>query len=458
MEYFGVAVFGGGRKLLKRWSGRRGSNPRRPAWEYVTSTYLQHLGVSDALSRLSQVTPNQSFLLSTLLIKVGSRYIVIHSYLVFVWHPLAINNDGPRATASHRPIGVKIEYFQQQYTPPPSAKKRRNYTYQCLFCRRRTAARTAAATTRKLIGSDLTPGDYAALEARWIDRELADRARLRRVDSLSGGDIVGRKGSEYSGLIIPYFRPGTDHVRDYRLRRDHPDMEYDSSGNLKPRQKYLSPPGRSNMLYPPPDVSQEFLHDASLPVLITEGEFKTLALWRLANHRAPDRPRFLPIGVSGVYNWRGTIGKTIGPDGKRLDVNGAIPDLDWIAWEGRRVVIAYDADAVTKELVRIARSELGSHLRGRGSIVGFLEWEANRGKGIDDHLSCVGPEMVLDEISHVDFTGSGWKKDLLRSKPPMNNTKAAFYLYWQMPSPPSGTRRSGEACLRSTNSHSAQWL
>jgi hypothetical protein len=53
------------------------------------------------------------------------------------------------------------------------------------------------------------------------------------------------------------------------------------------------------------------------------------------------------LGVSGVYNWRGTIGRTIGHDG-RMDVKGAIPDLDWIVWAGRRVVIAYDADAVTK--------------------------------------------------------------------------------------------------------------
>jgi predicted P-loop ATPase len=198
-------------------------------------------------------------------------------------------------------------------------------------------------------------------------------------------------------------------------------MEYDSSGNLKPRQKYLSPPGRSNILYLAPGAPQHLLRDSLLPIVITEGEFKTLALWRLAFHGATKQPRFLPVGVSGVYNWRGTIGKTTGPDGSRLDVKGAIPDLDWIAWDGRRVVIAYDADAVTKEPVRIARSELASHLRGPGAIVGFLEWDGARGKGIDDHLASVGPEIVLDEIAHVDFTGSGWKRDLLRTKPPMNN-------------------------------------
>jgi hypothetical protein len=70
---------------------------------------------------------------------------------------------------------------------------------------------------------------------------------------------------------------------------------------------------------------------------------------------AQRRPSFLALGVSGVYNWRGTIGKAVRPDGSRLDVKGAIPDLDWIVWESRPVVIAYDADAVTKEFVRTAR-------------------------------------------------------------------------------------------------------
>ncbi len=106
-----------------------------------------------------------------------------------------------------------------------------------------------------------------------------------------------------------------------------------------------------------------------------------------------------------------------------MDVKGAIPDLDWIVWAGRRVVIAYDADAVTKEAVRIARSMLGAHLRGCGAIVGFLEWDVAKGKGIDDHLAMVGPETVLDEIAHIDFASSAWKKDLLRSKPPMNTTE-----------------------------------
>jgi len=92
-------------------------------------------------------------------------------------------------------------------------------------------------------------------------------------------------------------------------------------------------------------------------------------------------------------------------------------------WQGRRVIIAYDADAVLKEPVRIARAELAAHLRARDAVVGFLEWEISKGKGIDDHLAGCGPEFVLEEIARVDFAASSWKRELLRSKPPMNNTE-----------------------------------
>jgi len=41
----------------------------------------------------------------------------------------------------------------------------------------------------------------------------------------------------------------------------------------------------------------------------------------------------------------------------------------------------------------------------------------------DDHLAIFGPDTVLDEIAHVDFAGAAWRKDLLRSKPPVNTTE-----------------------------------
>lgn len=55
--------------------------------------------------------------------------------------------------------------------------------------------------------------------------------------------------------------------------------------------------------------------------------------------------------------------------------------------------------------------------------MGFLEWDVAKGKGIDDHLTIVGPEAVIDEIARVDFASLSWRKDLLLAKPPMNNSE-----------------------------------
>ena len=78
-----------------------------------------------------------------------------------------------------------------------------------------------------LIGDPLGEADYAALEARWITRDAADAALLRRVDLPQGAEFVGQAGraGDYAGILIPYLWPGDGSVRDYRLRRDHPDLE-----------------------------------------------------------------------------------------------------------------------------------------------------------------------------------------------------------------------------------------
>jgi hypothetical protein len=276
-----------------------------------------------------------------------------------------------------------------------------------------------------LIGSGLSIADLAALEARWIDRPLAEAALLRRVDSFTGAHLVGRHSGDYAGIAIPYFTPGSRQVREYRLRRDRPDLE--ASGQLKVKQKYLSPPGRGNMLYLPPGCNPHLLGNVDLPLILTEGEFKTLALWRLARWSAPAHPRFLPVGISGVFNWRGTIGKTTGPDGQRLNVKGPISDLDWIGWKDRKVILAFDADVTTKDQIRFARADLARHLRRNSAVVGFLEWEMEQGKGIDDHLAQVGPDTVLGELSRVRFTAFDWREELIRSKPTSSHPQGNLY-------------------------------
>ena len=55
-----------------------------------------------------------------------------------------------------------------------------------------------------LAGEPLNESDYTKLNERWIDRETADRALIRRVHSFDGAEILGRNGTgNYAGMAIP---------------------------------------------------------------------------------------------------------------------------------------------------------------------------------------------------------------------------------------------------------------
>lgn len=263
-----------------------------------------------------------------------------------------------------------------------------------------------------VFGGDLTPRDYDSLAARWITRELADVAGIRRVDSITGCGMFARKRGDLAGLIIPNLWPGEDHVREYRLRLDHPELERSIDGSVRERGKYIGPPQRGNILYIPPSVAPALLGDARTPVVVTEGEFKALAL-RRASCTGPT-PRFLPVSVAGVWCFRGTVGKTTGPDGDRRDIKGVLPDFERIAWKDRRVVIAYDADAEQNPKVRAARAALTATLVERGATVGVLDWPVSEGKGIDDWLANVGLDRFLSALQGVEF--GVWSTRLLRTE------------------------------------------
>jgi len=246
-------------------------------------------------------------------------------------------------------------------------------------------------------GKPLTKADYKALEARWITPELADLARIRRVDDQEGAAVLSRNGhGNYSGQLLQYFLPGAPYPHEYRVRLDHPDMV-----DGKPK-KYLAPPGGGNRLYFPPGIDPKWLADPLIPIVIVEGEFKTLALWRLARHglSAGVPPRFIPVGIPGVWNWRGKIGKTQDASGARVSEKGPIADLGLLTWQSREVIIIFDVDLVEKESVRIARGQLTRELEHRDAKVKWFEWPKDHAgaKGIDDYLAAVGPEPALQLI------------------------------------------------------------
>jgi Domain of unknown function (DUF3854) len=222
-------------------------------------------------------------------------------------------------------------------------------------------------------GAPLTARDLACLAASWITPDLAEAAGLRRVDSFAGREIVAGNGNaDYSGVVFPYYWPGNSNVRAYRLRRYHPDLELQPDGTTKERAKYLSAPGQRPMLYFVPGTDPRWLDDVSIPVVIVEGEKKAISLSRLATHES-EQPRFMAIGIAGVWGWRGRVGKTGGPNGESLDVKGPSPDFDRITWERRVVIVLYDCNVRTNESVSAARRDLTRLLQRRQARVLWAE-------------------------------------------------------------------------------------
>lgn len=243
----------------------------------------------------------------------------------------------------------------------------------------------------------LTSEDIARLERSYITLELVRDADLFRVDSAEGGRLVGRNGSrDYSGIVFPYKWPGQTNAREYRLRRDNPEIEELPDGVRKEKGKYLTPLGARNLLYFSPCATPDALNDVGLPIVLTEGEKKTLALSRLAWLDVTNGPRFLPIGIPGVWNWRGKIGKTTNAGGSRCDVFGPIADLDRIAWENRKVIIVFDANVNTNPSVANARRRLAKELGRRGALVQLVDLpEIENSNGVDELLAMKGPAFML---------------------------------------------------------------
>lgn len=246
-------------------------------------------------------------------------------------------------------------------------------------------------------GGPLTAADLANLARSYITPELVEAAGLRRYTSSAAATLLSANPQrDCGGIAFPYRLPGESAIRLQRVRRDNPETERGLDGNVKTVAKYLCPAGSQNLLYFPPGVHPDLLLDVSVPVVIVEGEKKTLA----ATHYAASegRLRLLPVGLSGVWNFRGR--RT--PEDKETS---PIPDLDRIVWNGRKVYIVFDSNAETDEGVGSARRKLTEELSGRGALVHWVRLPEGDLNGIDDILGAKGRDFVDDLFQAADNEG-----------------------------------------------------
>src|SRR5579864_2184306 len=109
------------------------------------------------------------------------------------------------------------------------------------------------------------------LAASGISPETAHKAGVTRITTSEAHQLGfvgnGCEGASLSGLAFPYRHPVNGQVLITRIR---PDVAFQG-------RKYLAPIGSRNHLYLPL-ASPEQLDDPRFPLLLCEGEKKTLSL------------------------------------------------------------------------------------------------------------------------------------------------------------------------------------
>ena len=199
------------------------------------------------------------------------------------------------------------------------------------------------------------------------DAIIAERGYLSaQPEGVRQLEVRMTKAQRRSGIIYPQFELGRPDPHHWELR---PDQPRDRNGKPK---KYERPRGVPQV----PDVLpryREALYDPSIPLWITEGVKKADALADLG---------LLAVCLPGVYGYRTRVkGAAVTHPGLR----------DEVAWQGRRVVLAFDADRETNRQVFNAVRRFAALLAGWGAAVHllYLPQDGDAKVGVDDYLVTV---------------------------------------------------------------------
>jgi putative DNA primase/helicase len=211
----------------------------------------------------------------------------------------------------------------------------------------------------------LTEAHQESLEAAAIDVNVALAADVRSVTS---ADQLPAELSTWStfdgiapGIVFPITAPDGRTVPQYR-----PDTPVELNDGAV--RKYLFSKGGVPGVNVHPAIADRLDDDG--PVWIVEGTKQTLA----AVSVAPDD--VLVLGVSGCLGW---------------SVDGApSPDLCAVPFDGRPVVVMFDADLAANRAVWDAADRLADVLASLGAAsVKFVRLPAGKKAGLDDYLSAV---------------------------------------------------------------------
>ena len=204
----------------------------------------------------------------------------------------------------------------------------------------------------EMLAASGIPPEHA--EARGYET-ITDPRRLAEL-----GIVKSARGC-VPGLLVPMLRTEGS-TWGYQYRADGPRLR-----GGKP-VKYETRWQQRNGLDVPPGVG-DYLGDPTVPLWITEGVKKADCG---AQHG------LCIVALTGVWGWRGTN-----------DVGGrtVIADLNEVALNDRRVILAFDGDVARNPKAAKGLCELAEFLKYRGASVEYLHLPDTKPKtGLDDYL------------------------------------------------------------------------
>ena len=215
--------------------------------------------------------------------------------------------------------------------------------------------------------------------------------KMRGIDATA----TKRLGSEFAerpALMIPYLDEKGKDTRFFRLRYLDQPTGFAALG--KPI-RYAQPKDTVCGAYLPHGVGIDWpdvITDVDVPIVITEGEIKAAAM---CVHGIPC------LGLGGVFSWKSTA--------RGIDL---IPALARIKWSGRPVVVAFDSDAASNQMIVVAMSQLTLKLTELGAVVSIASLPPLAGgekAGLDDLIVAHGVEYVKQILNRADQAGSAAK-------------------------------------------------
>ena len=220
------------------------------------------------------------------------------------------------------------------------------------------------------------------------------QAEAAGIFEVADASTIANNMQQLPALVLPYYdcngEPvtyvGNSHFCRVRYLADRPTAG--SFTQRKPRRYDQPAASGARAYFPVSGIAWSKLAlDTKEPLIITEGEKKTLAAC-LAG--------FPTIGLGGVRNYL---------------VNGELlPELDEFKWNGRETYIVFDSDAALNPQIQMAEARLVEELmrkRGARCYLVRLPPLANGDKcGLDDYLLANGVDRFRNLLVSTDALGA----------------------------------------------------